>query len=458
MHDQDWQLLREYVEHDSQAAFGGLVERHLDFVYATCLREVGNSALAEDVTQVVFLLLARKASILSPEVVLSGWLFQTARFAAKNARRREERWHQRTRRAVETIGEEENSVATRDAIWTQLEPHLHEGLLMLNEVERNAVLLRYFEDRSLKETADVLGLSEEATRKRVTRAIEKLRGHFVGRGVALSITALAVLLTDHTVRASPLGHAAFAQLILSSPTLSSLTNAAPSSASAGTRAKMPKQWPRPLSLGKGAVASTTLCGIVGAVLFSQWHAHHSLRASPVPGVSAITTSQQQRQTTTARPTKASDTARQTSGPATVPHPSNSSGTLRATNSKETAKMKKTSTIVAALSAGALLSVSALADDINARVKSVDPGAHTITVIERQEDYVFTITDSTQFVNAQGDVLATGLKKGNDDTLAIGVKSGALKAGTRLSINFQKQGDSRLAAIVKLRDKNRETHK
>ena len=456
MHDQDWQLLREYVEHDSQAAFGGLVERHLDFVYATCLREVGNSALAEDVTQVVFLLLARKASILSPEVVLSGWLFQTARFAAKNARRREERWHQRTRRAVETIGEEENSVATRDAIWTQLEPHLHEGLLMLNEVERNAVLLRYFEDRTLKETADVLGLSEEAARKRVTRAIEKLRSHFAGRGVALSMTSLAVLLTAHTVRATPLSHAAFAQVILSSPTLSSSTNVVLKGVSTGARAKVPKQWPHSLSVGKGAVAAMTLCGIVGAVLLSQWHGHKSLRAPPLPTAPVVAPSQQQSQTTIAPPTTASNTARQISGPAAVQRPSTPSGTLGATNTKETAKMKKTSTVVAALSAGALLSVSALADDINARVKSVDPGAHTITVVERQEDYVFTVTDSTQFVNAQGDVLATGLKRGKDDTLAIGVKSGALKAGTRLSINFQKQGDSRLAAIVKLRDKNRET--
>ena len=95
---EDGRLLRQYREQGSQAAFARLAARHLGFVYATCLRETGDAAQAEDAAPAVFLLLARKAPALRPEQSLSGWLFQTARFAAKNARRREARrkvWEER---------------------------------------------------------------------------------------------------------------------------------------------------------------------------------------------------------------------------------------------------------------------------------------------------------------------------------------------------------------------------
>src|SRR5919107_4716580 len=96
----EWQLLREYVEHNSQAAFAGLIERYINLVYSTCLREVRDAALAQDVTQVVFLILARKAKKIRRGTVLSGWLYQTARFAARSALQQEARRHSSERQAA----------------------------------------------------------------------------------------------------------------------------------------------------------------------------------------------------------------------------------------------------------------------------------------------------------------------------------------------------------------------
>jgi RNA polymerase sigma factor (sigma-70 family) len=200
---QDWQLLREFVEEGSQAAFGQLVERHLDFVYSTCRRELGDADLAHDAAQAVFLLLFQKAASLRPGTVLSGWLFQTARLVSKNARKQEMRWQKRHLKAAEVMMQEASVRDTDEENWTHIEPLLHDALSSLNTTERNAVLLRCFEGRSLKETGVALGLSEEAARKRVTRALEKLRGYFTRRGVTLSVATLGALLSQNAVQAAP---------------------------------------------------------------------------------------------------------------------------------------------------------------------------------------------------------------------------------------------------------------
>ena len=98
---EDRQLLQQFVKDNSQEAFAALTARYLSLVYSTCHRELGDADLAEDVTQAVFLILARKAPSLSRNVVLSGWLFQTARFAAKNARLREQRRRHYEEKAME---------------------------------------------------------------------------------------------------------------------------------------------------------------------------------------------------------------------------------------------------------------------------------------------------------------------------------------------------------------------
>lgn len=195
----DWQLLREYVEHNSQPAFTELVERHANLVYSTCLRETGDAALAEDVAQVVFLILARKAASLREGTVLAGWLFQTARFSSKNAMKQERRRHQREQKAAEQMISESEA----NPGWADIEPLLHSGLGILGAQERDAVLLRFFENRSLRETGAALGISEDAARMRVTRALEKLRRHFARHGFAASVALLTALLSEHAVHAAP---------------------------------------------------------------------------------------------------------------------------------------------------------------------------------------------------------------------------------------------------------------
>jgi len=197
----DRALLRQYVERQSEAAFSRLVRRHLSLVYATCRREVGDPDTAEEVAQAVFLLLARKAPALRAEAGLAGWLFQTARFAAKNALRREARRQRRERKAAEMMqGAQAAEGASGEDFWRQVEPHLNDALAHLGAADREAVLRRFFEGESLAEIGARLGLSENTARMRVARAVEKMRRHLAREGVTLAGVALAALLAE---RAAP---------------------------------------------------------------------------------------------------------------------------------------------------------------------------------------------------------------------------------------------------------------
>lgn len=196
---EEWRLLQEYVRDGSQAAFAGLVERYLGFVYGVCRRETGDPCLAEDVTQVVFLLLARKAPTLRPGTVLSGWLFQTARFASRDALKRESRRQRREEKAAEAMLQE----LTPDLTWHELEPVLNDALARLSEADRNIVLLRFFEDQSLKAVGEAFGISEDTARKRVARAIEKLRAHLKKHGFSVTGAVLMALLSSQPAEALP---------------------------------------------------------------------------------------------------------------------------------------------------------------------------------------------------------------------------------------------------------------
>ena len=72
--DTDSDLLRQFVEHESDAAFAGLVERHVNLVYSVTHRQTGDAHQAEEITQAVFIILAKKASTLRHEQALSSWL------------------------------------------------------------------------------------------------------------------------------------------------------------------------------------------------------------------------------------------------------------------------------------------------------------------------------------------------------------------------------------------------
>jgi RNA polymerase sigma factor (sigma-70 family) len=197
---EDSDLLAEYARTGSEAAFRTLVERHLNLVHGSALRQLSEPHLAEEVTQAVFILLARKAQTLGRKTVLVGWLFRTTRFVASHARRTE---HRRRRREQEAF--EMQNMASTKGEWERIAPVLDEALEKLGKHERNAVLLRFVEGHNHREVGAALGLTEEAARKRVDRALEKLRGFFAGRGFTISATALGALLLAGAAKAAPAG-------------------------------------------------------------------------------------------------------------------------------------------------------------------------------------------------------------------------------------------------------------
>ncbi len=193
----DWQLLQNYVERDSETAFRTLVNRYVSLVYSVALRQVRDAQLAEEVAQAVFLLLARKARGFRQGVVLSGWLFRTTRFVASRAVRAEQRRQHREQEAFAM-----QQLTTTDDAWKRISPALDEALEHLGEADRNAVLLRFFNDKSHRETAAALGVSEDAAKKRVARALDKLRNFFAGRGVTLSAAVLASAMAANGAKAA----------------------------------------------------------------------------------------------------------------------------------------------------------------------------------------------------------------------------------------------------------------
>jgi RNA polymerase sigma factor (sigma-70 family) len=196
----DFDLLEEYAGHHSEAAFAALVERHVGLIYSAALRQVRDSQLAEEVTQATFLVLARKALRLRPGTTLSGWLYRTARFAACDALRSEQRRKQREQEAARM---ETGSVA--NPAWEEIAPVLDEAMSRLGEKDRRAVLLRFFENRSHGEVGAALGVSPDSARMRVARALEKLRAFLTRRGAVLSSTAVVGLLSAKAVQAAPAG-------------------------------------------------------------------------------------------------------------------------------------------------------------------------------------------------------------------------------------------------------------
>ncbi len=197
---QDALLLRRYVREQSQAAFAEIVQRYRRLVYFTCLREVGDAQMAEDATQSVFLILARKAPSLNPKPSLAGWLFQTARLSARDALKREQRRRLRELRAAQTVEE----AALMPEEGTPEQGVLNETLAALKHIEREAVLLRFFEELNFKEIGAALGVSEDTAQKRVSRALDKLRMQFARHGFTLTVAALIGILMAEGSRAEPL--------------------------------------------------------------------------------------------------------------------------------------------------------------------------------------------------------------------------------------------------------------
>jgi RNA polymerase sigma factor (sigma-70 family) len=197
----DIALLRQYTEQNSEAAFATLVSRYVHSVFSAAYRQTGDRHHAEEITQVVFVLLARKAGALGQGVVLSGWLHKTARLTALTWIRSEIR---RNRREQEVFMTTEQNPGESD-VWDQIAPLLDAAMADLAERDRHTILLRYFDGRSMKEIADTMNTSEDAVKMRVNRAVEKLRRFFRRRGVPLTSGTLTATMASRSVQAAPAG-------------------------------------------------------------------------------------------------------------------------------------------------------------------------------------------------------------------------------------------------------------
>jgi RNA polymerase sigma factor (sigma-70 family) len=196
----DSELLRAYVEEGSEDAFAALASRYVNLVYSAAVRQCNDSEAARDVAQAVFLTLARKASTLPRETILSGWLYRTARFVALEFVREETR---RRRREEAMATREIEETMSPETLWASVSPHIDEAMEQLREPDRAAVLLRFFQGHSLREVGQALGLSDEAAKKRVARAIERLREQLKRRGITSSSSLLGTALAAHAVQSAP---------------------------------------------------------------------------------------------------------------------------------------------------------------------------------------------------------------------------------------------------------------
>jgi RNA polymerase sigma factor (sigma-70 family) len=185
----DAELLREISSGRSEEAFRSLIDRYVKMVYASCCRQLENREMAEDATQAVFVLLSQKAGAVRHSN-LAGWLLTTARYTCAKMRKMEQR---RVRRETAAAMERSHSCESGE---NELLAVLDDGLARLRGSDRQAIALRYFQERSLGEVGESLGISEEAARKRVNRGVEKLRNFFARKGINISTGVLPAMLAQ----------------------------------------------------------------------------------------------------------------------------------------------------------------------------------------------------------------------------------------------------------------------
>ena len=261
MSDTDMELLARYTRLHAEDDFAELVRRHLGLVYSAALRQVRSPQLAEEVTQSAFIDLARNAARLKPDTILTAWLYQVTRRTAIDVVRREA-----SRQLREQIATEMNAMNATAADWTHIEPILDEAMHALNDTDRAVVLLRYFENKSLREVGATLGTSENAAQKRLGRALERLREFFAKRGVTIGASGLVVVISANAVQAAPVG---LAVTVSTAAALAGTTLAATATATATKAIVM-------TTLQKTLIVATLIAASVATPLVIQHQAHVKL--------------------------------------------------------------------------------------------------------------------------------------------------------------------------------------
>ena len=197
----DTELMRRYADEGDHAAFEELVRRHVDVAYSAAMIRLGKDDLARDACQTTFLALARKAGTFPPDINLGGWVYSTARNSALKIQRTEIRRMQRERNYVDEM--RTNPQSRED--WSHLALDIHDALDRLKVPERNAIILRFFQNKSLADVGSALGITSDAARMRINRALERLNGHLAKKGITSTASALAAALPTHAAITAPAG-------------------------------------------------------------------------------------------------------------------------------------------------------------------------------------------------------------------------------------------------------------
>jgi RNA polymerase sigma factor (sigma-70 family) len=199
----DRDLLRRFNETRDERAFAELVRRHVDLVYSAARRQTLDQAAAQDVTQTVFILLIEKADTIRAGEALAGWLLVTTRFAALNLLRAESRRRRHESEAAGMKTEQTPEPSSRD--WDQIQPMLDDAVSGLSTSDRDALVLRYFQNKSLADVGRAMGISEPAAQKRVNRALHRLREFFARQGITTSAEVISSAMSAFAIAPAPVG-------------------------------------------------------------------------------------------------------------------------------------------------------------------------------------------------------------------------------------------------------------
>ena len=265
MHDADDQsLLLAHVRDADQGAFAALVRRHVDLVFGSACRLLGDRGAAEEVAQNVFTTLARKAPWLTGQGGLAGWLYRTTVLEARLRQRTEARRRQREQTAI-ALGA---TMQPDDSLLKSLVPLLDDGLMELGAKDRHALIERFFEGKSFREVGASLGAGEDAAQKRVARALEQLARFFRRRGFPVAGAGVSARVLETAGMVAPPG--------LATSILASIGGAAGAVSLPAVMLWIAKF----MSLTKMQTAA--LCALlVAAPVALQWHAATAARAEHV---------------------------------------------------------------------------------------------------------------------------------------------------------------------------------
>lgn len=260
----DIELARRYAIHQSEEAFETLVSRYIGLVHSSALRQVRDPQLAEEITQTVFTILARKAGSLGSKTILPGWLYKTTRYVSSASLKMQRRRERREQEAqMETMIPEPEV----DSIWEQVAPILDEAMAQLRDKDRDAIVLRFFQNKSLREVGAVFGVNEYAAQKRVARGLEKLRTFFEKRGVSTSTGAISGTIVTHSIQAAP-------AMLTKSITVVAVTKGIASSASTLTLMKGALKIMAWTKVKTGIAAGIVILVVAGTTVATIQHVDH----------------------------------------------------------------------------------------------------------------------------------------------------------------------------------------